>query len=251
MQDANESDSLKKTILLVEDEDALRLFIGDGLRKEGYAVEYASDGNEALVKAISLSPDLVVLDVMLPGRNGFEVCEALRGRGISTPILMLTARSRTEDTVEGLKIGADDYVTKPFSMAELMARVAALLRRARSAQQAQSNIFEFGSIRIDFRGTTVTRGGKPVNLSAREFQLLRFMIENRGATLTREVLLREVWGYAGEMYTRTVDVRIASLRHQLEDDPRQPHFILTVQGVGYKFRPDDRPETVQPHKVAP
>jgi two-component system, OmpR family, alkaline phosphatase synthesis response regulator PhoP len=226
-------------VLLIEDEDALRLFVGDSLRKEGYTVEYASDGDEGFVKATTIPVDLIILDIMLPGRNGFEVCKALRAAGIGVPILMLTARSQTEDTVSGLRIGADDYVTKPFNMVELMARVAALLRRALTNPKPQSNVYQFGSLRVDFRGTEVTRDGKAVNLSAREFQLLRFMIENRGTTLTREVLLKEVWGYGGEMYTRTVDVRIASLRQQLEDDPRQPRFIMTVQGVGYKFRAEE------------
>jgi len=222
-------------VLLVEDEEALRLFVGDSLRKEGYRVEYAADGDEALAKARTLAVDLIILDIMLPGRNGFEVCEGLRSAGFSAPILMLTARSQTDDTVTGLRIGADDYVVKPFNMVELMARVAALLRRATALRRPQPNAYSFGSIQVDFRGTTVTRGGIPVKLSAREFQLLRFMIENRGVTLSRDVLLKQVWGYVGDMYTRTVDVRIANLRHHLEDDPREPRFILTVQGVGYKF----------------
>ena len=149
---------------------------------------------------------------------------------------MLTVLNQTEDTVKGLKIGADDYVTKPFDMRELMARVAALLRRASANGTPPPGIFEFGSIRVDLRGTEVTREGRIVGLSAREFQLLRFLIEHRGETLSRDVLLREVWGYGAKIYTRTVDVRIASLRQQLEDDPKEPQYILTVQGLGYKFR---------------
>jgi two-component system alkaline phosphatase synthesis response regulator PhoP len=214
------------------------MFVGDSLRNEGYSVEYAADGQEGLDKATRLPIDLIVLDVMLPRKDGFEVCKAIRAAGRPTPILMLTALTRTEDTVNGLKIGADDYLTKPFKMGELMARVAALLRRASANSAASLSVYEFGSIRVDLRGTEVTRNGKLVSLSAREFELLRFLIEHRGETLSRDVLLRDVWGYGGKVYTRTVDVRIANLRQQLEDDPKDPKFILTVQGLGYKFRPE-------------
>src|SRR5579863_4837514 len=207
---------MNSRVLLVEDEEALRLFVGDSLRNEGYAVEYASDGQEGLEKATQLPVDLIVLDVMLPRKDGFEVCKAIRAAGRATPILMLTARSQTEDTVNGLKIGADDYVTKPFNMGELMARVAALLRRAPNGGLTDG-VCQFGSIRVDLRGTEVTRNGKPVNLSAREFQLLRFLIQHRGETLSRDMLLKDVWGYGAKIYTRTVDMRIASLRHHLED----------------------------------
>jgi two-component system alkaline phosphatase synthesis response regulator PhoP len=228
---------MSSRVLLVEDEEALRLFLGDSLRNGGYDVEYASDGVEGLEKATRLPIDLIILDVMLPRKDGFEVCQAIRAAGRSTPILMLTARGQIEDTVNGLKIGADDYVTKPFDMGELMARVAALLRRA--PVNGPSRIYEFGAIRVDLRGTEVTRDGKVVDLSAREFQLLRFLIEHRGETLSRDVLLKEVWGYRAAVYTRTVDMRIANLRQQLEDDPKQPRFILTVQGLGYKFKPEE------------
>lgn len=229
---------MNSRVLLVEDEEALRLFLGDSLRSAGYDVEYASDGVEGLEKATDLPIDLMILDVMLPKKNGFEVCRNLRAAGRSMPILMLTARGQTEDTVTGLQIGADDYVTKPFEMSELMARVAALLRRAPAKNGIQST-FEFGSIHVDFRGTEVRRNGKIVNLSAREFQLLRFLIEHRGETLSRDKLLKEVWGYRAKIYTRTVDMRIANLRQQLEDDPKDPKYILTVQGLGYKFKPEE------------
>src|SRR5580698_6183565 len=233
---------MNSSVLLVEDEEALRLFLGDSLRNEGYTVEYASDGIEGLEKATRLAVDLIILDIMLPRKDGFEVCQAIRAAGRAAPILMLTARSQTEDTVKGLKIGADDYVTKPFNMGELMARVGALLRRAPAKGAPQLDVFEFGSIRVDLRGTEVTRNGEVVNLSAREFQLLRFFIEHRGETVSRDVLLRDVWGYGAKIYTRTVDMRIANLRQQLEDDPKQPKFILTVQGLGYKFKPEE-PDT--------
>lgn len=225
-----------KTVLLVEDEEALRLFIGDSLRREGYDVAYACDGHEAMAKAGDPAVDLIILDIMLPGKNGFEVCSAVRASGRNIPILMLTALGQSEDTVKGLRLGADDYVRKPFNMGELMARVSALLRRVPSAPPPP--VYEFGSIRVDVAGTAVTRNGEPVNLSAREFQLLRFLLERRGETLSREVLLKEVWGYSPDIFTRTVDMRIANLRQHLEDDPKQPKFILTVQGLGYKFRAD-------------
>lgn len=212
--------------------------VGDRLRNEGYAVDYAANGDEGFHKATQLPFDLIILDVMLPKRDGFDVCKGIREAGLITPILMLTARGQTSDKVNGLKIGADDYVTKPFNMLELMARVEALMRRApiRPAAQAQSGSMDFGPIHVDLAGTEATRDGKPVNLSAREFQLLRYLVEHRGATVSREELLKQVWGYSADMYTRTVDVHVASLRQKLEEDPKQPRFILTVQGFGYKFK---------------
>ena len=211
--------------------------VGDRLRNEGYVVECAVNGDEAFEKATLLPFDLILLDIMLPGRNGFDVCRDIRKAGLITPILILTARGQIADKVTGLKIGADDYVTKPFEMPELMARVEALLRRAPSRPETHAAPFEFGSIRVDLRATEVTRNGKAVNLSAREFQLLRYFIEHPGETLSREELLKEVWGYSANVFTRTVDAHVASLRQKLENDPKQPGFILTVQGFGYKFRP--------------
>jgi two-component system alkaline phosphatase synthesis response regulator PhoP len=227
---------MRGNVLFVEDEEALRMTVGDRLRKEGYAVESAANGEEGFVKATQLPFDLIILDVMLPKKSGFDVCREIREAGLITPILMLTARGQTSDKVNGLKIGADDYVTKPFNMQELMARVEALLRRAPIRPAAQAAVSEFGSIHVDLTGTEATRDGKTVNLSAREFQLLRYFIEHRGATLSRDELLKQVWGYSADMYTRTVDVHVASLRQKLEDDPKQPQFIVTVQGLGYKFK---------------
>jgi two-component system alkaline phosphatase synthesis response regulator PhoP len=232
---------MNSRILLVEDEEALRLFVGDSLRNEGYLVVHASDGHEALEKVTHVPVDLIILDVMLPRKDGFDVCREIRAAGRNTPILMLTARSRIEDTVNGLKIGADDYVTKPFNMRELMARVGALLRRASSTGPAMPGVCEFGSIRVDLRGTVVTRKGNILNLSAREFQLLKYLIEHRGETISRDVLLKEVWGYGAKIYTRTVDMRIANLRQHLEEDPKEPKLIITVQGLGYKFVPEEPP----------
>jgi two-component system alkaline phosphatase synthesis response regulator PhoP len=227
---------MRANVLFVEDEEALRMTVGDRLRNEGYAVECAADGDDGFAKATQVPFDLIILDVMLPRKSGFDVCRDIRQAGLITPILMLTARGHTSDKVNGLKIGADDYVTKPFNMLELMARVEALLRRAPSRPVVQAVAFSFGSIQVDLVGTETTRAGEVLNLSAREFQLLRYFIEHRGATLSREELLKQVWGYSADMYTRTVDVHVASLRQKLEEDPKQPKFILTVQGLGYKFR---------------
>jgi two-component system alkaline phosphatase synthesis response regulator PhoP len=227
---------MRGNVLFVEDEEALQMTVGDRLRNEGYAVECASNGDEGYEKATQLPFDLIILDVMLPKRSGFVVCKDIREAGLITPILMLTARGQTSDKVNGLKIGADDYVTKPFNMQELMARVEALLRRAPIRPAAQTGVFDFGSLHVDLVGTEATKDQKAVNLSAREFQLLRYFIEHRGATLSRDELLKQVWGYSANMYTRTVDVHVASLRQKLEDDPKQPKLIQTVQGLGYKFK---------------
>ena len=220
-----------KDLLLVEDEPGLILIMADRLRSEGYQVKTASDGEEGLRLASDGNFDLILLDVMLPKKSGFDVCRELRAQSIATPILMLTARSQTVDKVLGLKIGADDYLTKPFEMPELLARIEALLRRP-ATPSAASTAFEFGDFRIDFRSTEVTRNGEPVAMSAREFQLLRYFVEHRGATLSRQELLNEVWGYRAVQSTRTVDVHVAWLRQKLE-----PRFIVTMHGLGYKFQP--------------
>jgi two-component system alkaline phosphatase synthesis response regulator PhoP len=226
---------MNKRILLVEDEGALRMTLSDRLESEGYAVECAADGEEGYHTAMRDSFDLIILDIMLPRKNGFDLCRDLRKAGSVIPILMLTARGQVIDKVLGLKIGADDYLTKPFEMMELMARVEALLRRAPVSQTDQNGVHEFGPLRIDLRGTSVSRDGKTVPLSAREFQLLRYFVEHRGTTLSRDVLLKEVWGYNADAFTRTVDVHVASLRQKLELDPKQPSLIVTVLGLGYKF----------------
>lgn len=226
---------MQPSVLFVEDEEDIRMTVGDRLRNEGYLVEYAANGDEGLEKATLLPFDLIILDLMLPRRDGLTVCREIRAAGLITPILMLTARGQTWNKVTGLKTGADDYVTKPFDMQELMARIEALLRRAPTKPARQTELFEFGTIRVDRRATSVTRNGKPLNLSAREFQLLQYFLDHTGATLSREELLMHVWGYNAEVFTRTVDVHVASLRHKLEQDPKQPAHILTVQRLGYKF----------------
>lgn len=206
----------------------------DRLTAEGYDVENATDAPVALERATGEHFDGILLDVMLPGGNGFDICQTIRQRGIQTPILMLTARGQVVDRVVGLKLGADDYLVKPFEMAELLARVEALLRRS-TAKQPAVQAFRFGDIAVDFRRAEVTKGDTVLELSAREFKLLRYFIEHRGAALSRDELLNEVWGYNAMPSTRTVDVHVAWLRQKLEDNPRHPRHILTVHGLGYKF----------------
>jgi len=225
-------------ILLIEDEPGLVLALTDLLTHEGYQVTTAADGAAGFGLAESGRFDLIVLDVMLPEKNGFDVCRDLRQRQILTPILMLTARGQVVDKVVGLKLGADDYLTKPFEPLELLARLEALRRRRHPAPPPAANptaAFCFSSVAVDFRSTEVRRGGQLVELSAREFALLRFFIEQRGATLSRQQLLSEVWGYDADTLTRTVDVHVAMLRQKLEADAKQPRHFLTVRGLGYKF----------------
>jgi two-component system alkaline phosphatase synthesis response regulator PhoP len=227
---------VRKRILLVEDEPGLRLTLSGRLTSEGHVVEQAIDAATALARASSEPFDLLVLDVMLPDRSGFEVCRDLRQRGVQTPILMLTARGQVEDRVLGLRLGADDYLVKPFAMSELLARVEARLRREKPAPPVEGGErYCFGEIEVDFRKAEVTRAGAQVALSAKEFQLLRYLIRQRGATLSRDELLNEVWGYDAMPTTRTVDVHVAWLRRKLEPAPRKPQYILTVHGLGYKF----------------
>ncbi|MBA2258885.1 MAG: response regulator transcription factor [Acidobacteria bacterium] len=223
-----------KRILLVEDEPGLVLTLRDRLTKEGYAIETSSDGESGLERAAGEAFDLVLLDVMLPRLGGFDVLKELRRRSVETPVIMLTARSQVVDKVVGLKLGADDYVTKPFEMMELLARIEAKLRRA-PVTPHPSEGHQFGTVRIDFRKAEVTKDGEPLELSAREFQLLKYFIEHRGATLTREELLNEVWGYNSMPSTRTVDVHVAWLRQKIEPNARHPQYILTIHGMGYKF----------------
>ena len=222
-------------VRLVEDDPGLRRTIGERLGCEGYRVETGSDGEAGLARASEGAHDLIILDVMLPRMNGFDVCREVRHRGVTTPILMLTARGQVVDKVVGLKLGADDYLTKPFETIELMARLEALLRRVPSGAQPGGEAYRFGDVLVDFRKMEVVRGGAPVELSAREFKLLRHFIAHRGATLSRDALLADVWGYDEMPLTRTVDVHVAGLRQKIEANPRMPEYILTVHGLGYKF----------------
>ncbi len=223
----------RRRLLLVEDEPGLVMTLTDRLAAEGYDVESAVDAKSGLEAASTGPFDAILMDVMLPGGNGFDICRTLRQQGVKTPVLMLTARGQVVDRVVGLKLGADDYLVKPFEMSELLARIEAILRRA-PATPANDNA-SFGDVSVDFRKAEVAKSGKRLDLSAREFKLLRYFVEHRGATLSRDELLNEVWGYNSMPSTRTVDVHVAWLRQKLEDNPRHPQFIITVHGLGYKF----------------
>ncbi len=223
-------------ILLVEDEKGLILTLTDRLTSEGFDVTSAGDGRQGFDLAVSEKFDLIILDVMLPNKNGYDICRDLRQKGVTTPILMLTAKGETIDKVLGLKLGADDYLTKPFEVIELLARVEALLRRSpHHANGTTAAAFRFGDVTIDFRRAEVTKESNPVDLSAMEFKLLQYLIENRGEVHSRDQLLDAVWGYDAMPTTRTVDVHVAWLRQKLEENPRHPQYIHTVHGMGYKF----------------
>jgi two-component system alkaline phosphatase synthesis response regulator PhoP len=223
-------------ILLVEDEAGLVLTLTDRLTSEGYAVESATDGESGLTRGLNESFDLILLDVMLPKRSGLDVCRKLREAETGTPIIMLTARDQIVDKVVGLKTGADDYVTKPFDMMELLARIEALLRRApKPSSPAAAAVHRFGGVEMDTRRGVTVRNGQPISLSAREYRLLRYLAERRGTIVSRDELLKEVWGYDHVPETRTVDVHMAWLRQKLEENPKQPEYILTVRGLGYKL----------------
>jgi two-component system alkaline phosphatase synthesis response regulator PhoP len=225
-----------KRVLLIEDEPGLVMTLTDRLKSEGYEVGVASDGPAGLERAVREPWDVILLDIMLPGMNGFDVCRDARQKGVTTPIIMLTARGQVVDRVLGLKLGADDYLTKPFDLLELSARIEVQLRRAALASAPLSATqYRFGNVSVDFRKVELLRDGKPVELSAREFLLLKYFIEHREATLSRDELLNEVWGYHSMPSTRTVDVHVAWLRQKIEPNPKQPQYVLTVHGMGYKF----------------
>ena len=227
--------SLGRRVLLIEDEPGLVLTLTDRLKSEGYDVGVASDGPSGLARATGEPWDLILLDVMLPGLNGFDVCRDARQKGVRAPIIMLTARGQVVDKVLGLRLGADDYLTKPFDMLELLARIDAHLRRAKLSPGATSPHYQFGDITVDVRKAEVRKRGEVLELSAREFMLLKYFIEHREATLTRDELLNEVWGYHAMPSTRTVDVHVAWLRAKIEPNPKHPQYIHTVHGLGYKF----------------
>ncbi len=222
-------------ILLVEDEPNLRRTLTDLLRSDGYLVESSGDGVEGQELATKNPFDLIILDVMLPSRDGFEVCRRLRENGVNTPVLMLTARNELNNKVQGFKAGSDDYLTKPFETPELEARIEALLRRASRGARNQLKSYDFDGIHVDFARSELTKNGKSTALGEREARLLRYLIERKGAILSRDELLQEVWGYKSIPLTRTVDVHIAWLRQKIEDDPKNPRHIVTVHGQGYCF----------------
>jgi len=229
---------MNENILIVEDEVELCMTLGDRLRSEGYIVDFVTDGKAGLDKATKSHFDLIILDIMLPLRSGLDVCMDIRRAGLTTPIFLLTARSQTVDKIVGLKLGADDYVTKPFDTLELMTRIEVLLRRnaTRPDISRDREFFRFGAIILDIRRTQVTRSGNTVELTAREFKLLRYFAEHPDITISRDELLSEVWEHKARINTRTVDVHIASLRQKLETDPKQPELIKTIPGIGYRFQ---------------
>jgi two-component system alkaline phosphatase synthesis response regulator PhoP len=222
-------------ILLVEDEINLRRTLSDLLKSDGYTVQSSGDGLEAQEIAMTQPFDLIILDVMLPSKNGFDVCRHLRKSGVNTPILMLTARSELNNKVQGFKSGTDDYLTKPFETPELQARVEALLRRAPAAGRQELKTYEFDGIQVDFTKARIFKNGQATDLGERECRLLRYLIERKGTVLSRDELLQEVWGYKSIPLTRTVDVHVAWLRQKIEDDPKNPQYIVTVHGQGYRF----------------
>ena len=224
-----------KRILLVEDETNLTFLLSERPRREGYQVETCGDGDQGLIRAASGNFGAAILDVIEPGRGGLDICRELRARGIDLPILILTARGGVADRIAGLKLGADDYLGKPFEVPELLARIEALLRRARITRASADSVFRFDDLTVDFRSMEVKRRSQTVELSAREFQLLSYLIAHREAPITREELLDKVWGYNASVDTRTVDVHIAQLRQKLADDPKRARYIMTVYGSGYKF----------------
>jgi two-component system, OmpR family, alkaline phosphatase synthesis response regulator PhoP len=226
---------MNSRILLIEDEPGLVMTVSDLLAAEGYDVETAADGDSGFTKASSGNFDLVLLDVMLPRRNGYDICRDLRQRGIDSAILMLTARTQVVDRVVGLKLGADDYLPKPFDPAELLARIEALLRRLRKGHEIAVRSFHFGDVEVDFERAEVRKHGEPRNLAAKELQLLHYLVDRRGQVVLREELLRHVWEYSAEASSRTVDVHIAWLRQKLEDNPQRPRHIQTLRGKGYRF----------------
>lgn len=221
-------------ILIIEDEEAILMALEDNLKLEGYEVESATDGEKGFSKVKETTFDLIILDIMLPHMDGFEVCKQLRQEAVATPILMLTAKSQEIDKVLGLELGADDYVTKPFSPRELLARIKALLRRSKQVRQGIDE-YRFGDVEVNFKKYEVKKGGRPIYLTALEFSLLHYLIQNKGLVASRDAILDEVWGRDVYIQPRTVDKHIAELRKKIEDDPSLPEHIIGVRGVGYKF----------------
>jgi DNA-binding response OmpR family regulator len=220
-------------ILIVDDEPEMVRGLEDNLRFEGYQTVAARDGRQGLALALSEAPDLIILDIMMPGVSGWDVCRELRARGVDVPVIMLTARGEEVDRVRGLELGADDYLAKPFGLRELLARIRAVLRRPGPRRKFEE--FAFGDVRIHLRSRLVFRSGREVTLTRKEFDLLRYLVEHRGEVVTRDRLLDEVWGYDQFPTTRTVDTHVLRLRQKFEPDPERPRFILTVHGQGYRF----------------
>jgi len=230
----------KPRILVIEDEPSLSMTIRDELEFEGFEASVAQDGVAGFERMLNDAPDLVVLDVMLPGKSGFEICREARRRGLDTPIIMLTARAQEVDRVRGLELGADDYVVKPFSLAELVARIHAVLRRVEKPDRSgdESQTLRVGDLRLDARKQEVFKGGRPVDLTHKEFQLLEFLLRHPGEVISRDEFLSRLWGEAIYVTPRNVDTHMASLRRKIEDDADHPRYILSVRGAGYKLNED-------------
>jgi DNA-binding response OmpR family regulator len=225
-----------KKILIIEDEESIRTVLEDDFRLENYDVIVASDGIEGLAKAANPDIDLIILDIMLPGMNGFDICKKLRNQGIRTPVIMLTAKGQEIDRVVGLEIGADDYVTKPFSPRELQARVKAVLRRMETEPDDKiENLYRSGELEVNFRQYECRKSGKAISLTTHEFGLLKYLIQNRGQVIDRDELLDKVWGKDVFVTPHTIDTHIANIRKKIEDDVSSPRFVISIRGVGYKF----------------
>lgn len=225
-------------VLVIEDEPSVAIALRDSLESDDHQVTLAADGIEGFRLASQTGeqgPDLILLDLMLPKMNGLEICQRLRAAEIETPMIMLTARSAASDAAFGLKLGADDYIPKPFDVGELLARVAAVLRRASKRQPDRQEIVRIGAVELDLRRLRATRNGEPLEVSPREFEILQFLIAHAGETVTREQLLHHIWGQHASLYTRTIDQHITRLRHKLEPDPANPQHIITVHRVGYRL----------------
>ena len=230
-------DQARQKVLIVEDEEDLLCGLAINLGREGYLVLRAVTAGEALARALEDRPDLILLDVMLPGMNGFDLCRELRRKGVLVPIIMLTAKSDVIDRVVGLEAGADDYVTKPFSLPELLARIRVRLRRVAPPAPVDYTVHRFGRIEVDFERLLATRDGERLHLTSKEFEVLHMLIRLRDQTVSRARMLGEIWNYDPDVSTRTVDTHIRTLRLKLEEDPANPRHILTVYGEGYRFVP--------------
>ncbi len=228
--DGNGSSKVK--ILVVEDDPSLAFALEKNLSFEGYDVLVARDGEKGLELALNAKPDLVILDIMLPIVNGYEICKAMRKNGFHTPVIFLSAKAQEVDKVLGLELGGDDYITKPFGVRELLARIKSLLRRT---EADAPRVLEFGPVRVDLSGHSVLRSGRPVTLTSKEFDLLKYLLERRGRVLTRDEILVHVWGFDYDGTSRTIDNFINRIRQKIGDNIRKPRYILTIRGVGYKF----------------
>jgi DNA-binding response OmpR family regulator len=231
---------MRQRILVIEDEPALGMAIRDELEFEGFEASVVENGKAGLDRILAELPDLVVLDLMLPGKSGFQICREVRDRGMATPIIMLTARAQEVDRIRGLELGADDYMVKPFSLAELLARIRAVLRRAQGASrtEAGTEILEVGELRLDVRKQGVSRRGRKIDLTHKEFQLLEFLLRHPGEVISRDEFLRRVWGEDVYVTPRTVDTHMATLRKKIEDEVDRPRYIQSVRGAGYKLNED-------------